>query len=448
MLIKRDEEITINAIKMKSLENINKLTNLLYKIYSYKIRRDDAKNILLKNEIGKIIDFYNEMNPNNIINEEEFIDQYIKPFIESWDLIKEKSVQYKCTILRDLGKGEKPLDMSIDNKLSYFLVDDGDKDGGMFLAAGYQHLIEWQNAFINAIISKNNINGILNIYTPLLEQEIDVQDATKEEIINIDNQVFKTFNDLIFHSSMRDIFDSENKINYKNYNNIIYNFDYIEEELAKLLLLSRKKKFKDGKIKFITYLFEGFRGDNSSLLTDFNSKYPQRHIKEEEEKILNNLIKSNNNTKFYNDIIASLHILMNEINKQNYEQEYLIYNIIESFPAYIILNRKLVNMFKEARNIYIEEKIFTINSLLSIFETFEALCLKDIKINILEDYKLEIPEDSKKNIIEYFEKNNNNKQKLINKINLTNAIRKLISRYIATTRQEIELILKQNSNYI
>ena len=100
----------------------------------------------------------------------------------------------------------------------------------------------------------------MNNYVPLLEQEIDIQDATKEEIINIDNKIFKSFNDLIFHSSMRNIFDSENKINYKNYNNIIYNFDYIEEELAKLLLLSRKKKFKVGKIKFITYLFEGFRG--------------------------------------------------------------------------------------------------------------------------------------------------------------------------------------------
>ena len=184
------------------------------------------------------------MNPNNIIYEKEFIDQYVKPFIESWDLIKQKSVQYKCIILRDLDKGEKPLDMSIDNKLSYFLVDEGDKDGGMFLAAGYQHLIEWQNSFINAIISKNNISGILNNYIPLLEQEIVIQDSTKEEIINIDNEIFKSFNDLIFHSSMRNIFDSENKINYKNYNNIIYNFDYIEEELANLLLLSRKKNLK------------------------------------------------------------------------------------------------------------------------------------------------------------------------------------------------------------
>ena len=438
LLIKRNEDITLNAINMKSLENINKLTNILLNVYSYKIKRDDAKKKSLKNEIGKIIYNYNKINPNKIINEEEFIHKYIEPFIESWDLIKKKSVQYKCRVLRYLDKGEKPLDMSIDKKLNYFLVDDGDQDGGIFLAAAYQNLIEWQNTFINTIISKNNINRIVNSYIPLLEQEIDIQDATKEEIINIDDKTFKLFNNLIYHSSMRNIIDCENKINYKNYNNIIYNYDYIEEELAKNLELSRKKKFKEGKIKFIKYIFEGFRGDNSSLLVDYNIKYPQKQLKEVEEDGINNLIKVNNDIKFYNDIFASLQILMNEIIKQNYEQEYLIYKIIETLPGYIILNQELVKMFKESKDIYIEKKIFTVNSLVPIFEYFEALCWKDIKTTILEDYKLEMPEESKKNIIEYFEKNKM-KSKLINKTNLTTAIRRLISRYIASSRQEIEI---------
>ena len=436
LLIKRDEDLTLNAINMKNLDNINKLTNILLNIYSYKISRDDAKVKLLKDEIDKIIDNYNEMNPTKINNEEEFIEQYIKPFIESWDLIKEKSTQYKCRILRE--NGQKPLDLSIDKKLAYFLVDDGDIDGGMFLASAYQHFIEWQNAFINVIIGKNNMNGILNSYVPLLEQEIDVQDANREEIINIDDKIFKSFNDLIFHSSMRNIFDSENKINYKNYNNIIYNFDYIEEELAKNILPG-KKKFKDGKIKFITYLFEGFRGDNSSILTDYNTKYPQKPLNVEEENALNDLIKEHNNSKFYNDVFASLQILMNEIIKQNYEQEYLICKIIETLPPYIILNQELVKMFKEMRDLYMEEKILTINSLVSIFEYFEALCWKDIKTNILVDYQIEIPAESKKKIIEYFEKNKDDEKLIINKNNLTTAIRRLISRYIAGTRQEIEI---------
>ena len=52
----------------------------------------------------------------------------------------------------------------------------------MFLAAAYQYLIESQNTFINNIISKNNINGVLNSYVVQLEQEVHIQDATQNEI--------------------------------------------------------------------------------------------------------------------------------------------------------------------------------------------------------------------------------------------------------------------------
>ena len=197
LLIKRDEDLTQDAINMKYLENINTLTNILLNIYSFKISREEGKEKNLKKELGFIIDTYNEVNPIKINNEEEFIKDYLESFIQSWDLIKKKSVQYKCRILRDLDKGQKPLDMTIDNKLCNFLVDDGDIEGGMFLASAYSHFIEWQNAFIDLIISKNNMNGILSSYVPLLEQEVNVQDASKEEIINITDNNFKILNELI-----------------------------------------------------------------------------------------------------------------------------------------------------------------------------------------------------------------------------------------------------------
>ena len=60
-------------------------------------------------------------------------------------------------------------------------------------------------------------------------------------------------NELFLSSSIRNIFRDDNKINYRNYNDINYNFDYIEEELGKLILPGLKK-FKPDKIKFITYL--------------------------------------------------------------------------------------------------------------------------------------------------------------------------------------------------
>ena len=437
MLIKRDEDITVNATNMNSLENINKLTNMLLNIYSYKISREDAKDKILKNEMNHIIDNYNQMNPIQLNNEDELMKLYINPFIESWDMIKKKAVQYKCRVLRDLDKGEKPLDMTIDNKLCFFLVDDGDQDGGMFLAAAYQNLIDWQNAFINIIISKNTMNGILNSYVPLLEQEIDIQDAEKEEIINIDNKTYKTLNDLINYSSMRNIFGPDNKIIYKNYNKITYNFDYIEEELGKAILPGIKK-FKNNKIRCITYLFEGFRGDSSSVLVEYNTKYPPKQLTDEEKDCLNELLKNNNNSKFYKEVFASLQILMNLIVKENYNQDHLIYKIIEKRPNYVVLDQTLIKFFKDKWEYYMEEKVFTINSLVSIFEYFEALCWKEIKDKILEDYKLDLPDESKKYILNYFEENKD-KETIINKVNLTTALRKIISRSLAGTRQEVDI---------
>ena len=440
LLIKKDEDITQDAINMKSLENINKLTNLLLNIYSYKISREDGKSKVFKNEIRSIIDEYNKVTPTQIENEEEFIDNYVKPFITSWDMIKKKSVQYKCRILRDLDKKESPLEMKIDNKLCYFLVDDGDKEGGMFLAAAYQHLIEWQNAFINIIIGKNNMNGLLNSYVSQLEQEIDIQDATNEEIINIDDSTYQRLNELIFASSMRNIFNEENQINYKNYNNIIYNYDFIEEELGKIILPGLKR-FTNEKIRFITYLFEGFRGGNSTVLVDYNNKYIPRDLSEIEKKCLNEFLQNNNNNhKFYNDVFTSLQILMNEIIKENYEENYMIYKIIEALPDIIILNEELKKLFKNKYEYYKDEKekVFTINSLVSVFEYFETLCWKDMSKNILPDYQLELSDVSKKFVVEYFEKNKN-ENKVVNKKNFTDALRKLISRYLAGSRQEIDI---------
>ena len=436
-LINPDSELIRNAKKMKYLKHINKLSNLLLNIYSYKITRESAKVKTLKEELTNIINNFNEINNQKNLTEEAFIQEYISPFLSSWEQIKDKSVQYKCRVLRDLDRGEKPLNMDINNTLSYFLVDDGDREGGMFLAAAYSNFIDWQNQFIDDIISKNNMSGILNSYVSQLEKEINVQDATESEIINIDDETFEILNDLISSYSMRNIFiKNDNKINYKNYNDIIYNFDLIEEELGKRLI-PYLKKFKKDKIKFVTYFYEGFRGENSTVLVDFNSKYKQAELTEEEKKFINENLKINNNSNFINDIFSSLQILMNEILKENYNQNYLLYDIIEKMPKYIILNEQLIKLITDQYTKY-NEKSFTINSLFSIFEYFEDLCWEEIQKNIPQDYMLDLPKDIKKVIFNYFNTISLEK-KIITRINLSEALRKLISRSIAGTRQETDI---------
>jgi hypothetical protein len=439
MLINKDTEVMKNALNMKYLISINKLTNLLLNIYSYKISRDEAKdkNKTLKEEIPYIINAYNEMSTKRINDNNEFIDEYINPFIQSWNGIKKNSVQYKCRVLKDLEKGEKPYEINIDNRICDFLVDDGDKEGGMYLAAAYEYLIRSQNTFINDIISKNNIHGILNSYIGQLEQSINIQDATKNEIIIIDDKIFEFLDDLILSNSMRNIFDNKkNEINYKNYNDIIFNFDIIEEELGKKILPGLKK-FNNDKIKFVTYLYEGFRGNKSSVLLDYNNKYNPIDLDDSEKKALSELLEENNNTRFYNDVFASLQILMNEIIKENYPQNYLLYKVIESKPNYIILNAQLVEFLKKQYEYY-ESESFTIQKLMGIFDYFEALCWKEIEKKVPVDYQLELEEEFKTYLKTYFEKNINEK-KIINKDNLTSALRKLLSRYISGSKQESEI---------
>ena len=435
ILIDRENDITRNAMKMKSLENINNLVNLLLKIYSYKISREDARKKILKNELKYIKDKYNEINPIKINNEEEIINNYIDPFIKSWDKIKDTSNQYKCRLLRDYEKGEKPLDMKLENALCYFLVDDGDKKG-MFLASAYQNYILWQNNFINKILRKNEMTGILNSYKSQIEQEVEVQKATKDEILNIDDNTFKKLNELIVKYSKRNIFGDKNKIDYRKYNDIVYNFDFIEEELGRIILPGIKK-FKNDKIKFNTYLFEGFRGGNCTVLADYNTKYIQRGLTEYEKESLNELIKENNNSQFYIDVFTSLQILMNDIIKDNYEQNHLIYKIIEKLPNYIILNGEFTKLLKNRINKNPKDKCFSVNALVSIFEYFEALCWKEIKKNIFLDYQSELPEDAKQKIVEYF--NKLTEDKIINKKNFTTALRRLISRNIAGFREEEDI---------
>ena len=428
-----NQDLINNVKKLKCLNDINNLTNILLKKYNSKITREKAKKILFKDEIEEITNFYNKISGKQL-TKKEFENSFVKPFFDSWEIIKSESVRYKLRILRNLQRGEKPLDMNENLTLDYFLIDNGDVCGGMFLASAYERMICWQNEFIDSIIEKNNkINGPLNKYISQLEQEIDIQDASPDETINIDDNIFEIFQRFILESSRRNIFTKDNKIDYKNNNDIIYDFDYIEEKLGELILLG-KKRFGIN-IRFIKYLFEEFVGDNIINLCYCDSKYGKRELNEKEQKSLFEFIKDNFDTNFLLDIYSSLLILLDIISKENYLSNTLIYKIIETLPTYININEKLVKFFREKYQYYYNLNLFSVDSLISIFEIFEDLCWKEIKKNIGYDYELNITEELKIKIKKYFE-DNKNEEKLINKNNITSALRKFISRILANRRQE------------
>ena len=437
MLINEDEDLIKNAIKLNNLLPINNLSNILLDIYSYKIGRDEGKTKILKNELKYIEEIIKDVG--------SFEKTYINPFLASWDKIKDKCTKFKCRDLKDKQGGS--MHLNIGSYLFYFLVDDGERDGGMFLASAYENFIAWQNNFINSVISKNKMNGVLNSYVPQLEQEIDVQDAREDDIIDINQETYTNLKNLIRSCSMRNIIGKGNKINYYNYNNIEYNYDFIEEELAKMILPG-KKKFKTGKnsIKFVIYFSEGFRGENSEALIEYITKYPSRELNQKEKDALIDFLDENKSKGIYNDVFSSLQILMNEIVKENYEPNFLIYKIIENLPKFVKINPQLTKLLQEKYES--ELNLFSIDSLVPFLEYFEGLCWEEIKQNICEDYKINLTEENKKYILEYFEKNQK-PENVINKKNITSALRKLISRSIVGRREEVDV--KNNdslNNYI
>ena len=65
------------------------------------------------------------------------------------------------------------------------------------------------------------------------------------------------------------IFKMENKVSYQNYRQFIYDFDSMERTLGQMVLTGKVKFNGENDLKFVTYCFEGFRGNKSSVFVDF-----------------------------------------------------------------------------------------------------------------------------------------------------------------------------------
>ena len=149
--------------KMKYLPIFNQFTNLMVENYSFKISRDDAKCRVLCNE--------------EIYKNPEFIQIY-KKFINIWNELKNNAIKYKChpeTEIKELNS---------DDKLIYFLNDNGELGNGMYITAACQNFIEWQNSFLQPIADSYELGGILNCYIDIINKKIPLQEAKSHQILS------------------------------------------------------------------------------------------------------------------------------------------------------------------------------------------------------------------------------------------------------------------------
>ena len=112
-------------------------------------------------------------------------------------------------------------------------------------------------------------------------------------------------------------------------------------------------------------------------------------------------------------------------------------------PKYIEINDLLKSFFIE--NTRDEEEIannnndnlFSINTLLNIYNLIELLCWEQFKNNLNDQYKLSLKEEDKKKIKHYV--NSIDPENLIQKNDIAIAVRRLISRYLSGKRGDTDI---------
>ena len=408
---------------LQNLPYINQFSNLLLQKYSYNIKRKDAKNTKLSTEKESIIsEVFN--------NDREKFEELIKKYTECWNQIKDIAIKYTCK------EEMKPHEIKIpeDEYLANFLVDDGELYYGMYLASAYEKFIEIENNFIRTITSLNDDNdSIHKNYLKQLSYKIKVQDADKKDIPKICDE--ETLNDFINECSIRKCFDKNGVVIYNNYGGINIDIDKIEEKLCEKILIG-VKDFKEDDITFITYRYEGYRGQNSAILTKYIEKYhPQRKLITEEINAVFSYKEKIKKSEFLFDLQKLIKYIQNE----NYKNEQHIKEIIDKMPS--ITHLEGIKEFFENNDKESDDKkihLFTVNSLVDLYNLFEHLCWKEIKENINNEYKKEINNEVTIEINRFFEEKAGGKS-IINKLNLSTSIRRFISKYLSGERGENEV---------
>ena len=399
--------------KLRYIPKINKKINHLINNYSYKISRDQALH-------KKIIDEFRESKDKFIIvnkkNKDEKLDEYLQDLVNLFKSFKNIDLQWDC---HKLPKMELTVRES---KLATILLDDSEP--GYYLSSIYKKLIEYQNLFLENIINCNSQNGLLYCFVKQLNNEIMIQDASINEIVKLNferNNNLKRYlniDELIFINTTNNPFT--NKFNYE--------LDQIEIELGNIILPGiRKFKATDNVLRYVTYQFEGYRGKNSDILTNFNEKYPPQELNDNEKLILNKYIHDNENDD-YKSFLFSIQLLIDYIQKTGTNPNTSISKIIRDIPYHINLSEDIKLFFNNHTE-------FSVNKLVRIYELFELLCWNQIKDYLLIEYMEKLGEEKIQSINKYYQENPDAKN-YIKKIELASAIRKFISRYLAGKRSQ------------
>ena len=382
---------------------INPFVNYTLDKYSNKISREEAKKIIIKNEL----DQDNEMK------------KLFNNFSKGWNNIYKKLSNYDC-------HGKLP-EKKITEKdcLAFCLNDNLEDNYGKYIATAYKDFITYQNNFLKPLIENNGNNEYLYPYSLVIKKEIIAQRATRKELVSLDisNDIYNSFDDLIYAFSYRNCFKDNGDVYHLNYKENKFDFQNIEIELSKILLPEKRLFSNEQNQDFITYAFEGFN-QNECIILDFKEKINEVKLLSNEEKtIFSNIVEGID----YKLILFNLQTLfLFFTKKRNIIGNEKLIEEIKNLPKKIIkLDEEFINIFKNP-----QLKI-NLNQLIDCYEYIEFLNYDKILDNISKNINTKLDDIQIDKLNKYFESKENY---LISKKDLGNAVRKFISRFLVGER--------------
>ena len=404
-----------NELKyLNNLEKYNGFCNFMVDHYSFKITREEANNKKLKEE--NIYKQITKVSKKNIF----------KDFFDSWKGIKNKAIKYKSNKLNEVREIDENKDT-----LVYFLNDVNEVGKGMYIAAGYEFFIKTQNDFLNYILEHGEDKPYLKFYFENIKNKIPVYEANNNQILLLNNSTFKnseysSFHDLINVYTKRKIYNNDGSIDYLNYNKFEFDFQGIEEELAKLLLPGKCLFEDENNLNFVNYWGEGFNVGKENFLQRFEKvlNKPEELTKDEKVKIKEYIKENYIDLNDYKQIYGNVQLLIFYL-IDNYKKDEKINDVIKILPE---------NLQTKDENLKGVFEGFKVNKIYSIFLFIEQLCFDLFSQNLIKEYKKDIDEISKNKITDLV------KSKRDNIKGLSAAVRRFISRYLYRIKDDNEFL--------
>jgi len=397
-----------NLEKLKNINKLNPFVNLMINRFSYQISRKEAK--LPENSIESQLHKISE-------SQNEKIEMYNKfeTFREGWKDIYRNAIQFGCR------KEMAPLsDITKYDPIANVLNDDVEYRYGMYLAAGYQYLCEIQNDFLTGVENAIQKNVELFYLKNNFKNNIIVQKAKPFQVINIDDEsfgIYENFEDLVYRNCY------VNPINNKE---IEFNFDSIEKALFNILI--QGKKFFSYEQNFVVYIYESFHRNNSLIITNFSKRIPQIKINNYEKFLIFKYLdvgvgNSKKGEKTLSNLISMIFFLQST-------------DLKPDLSLFLTVNKikNLVKIEKSFSDFLKNNKEFTLEKLVEIYNFTEKINYEQIKENVSIDYKIKLSVIKREKINNFYM---NYPETIITRKNLSTSVRRFISRFL-TQREDID----------